>query len=67
MAAKKDTLLNMFIAMFVISIVSGGVLGVVYNATKEPIAAAETAKKTEAIKNNPKDPKHTYKHDSRTM
>ena len=51
MAAKKDTLLNMFIAMFVISIVSGGVLGVVYNATKEPIAAAETAKKTEAIKN----------------
>ena len=51
MAAKKDTLLNMFIAMFVISIVSGGVLGVVYNATTEPIAAAETAKKTEAIKN----------------
>lgn len=51
MAAKKDTLLNMFIAMFVISVVSGGVLGVVYNATKEPIAAAETAKKTEAIKN----------------
>lgn len=51
MAAKKDTLLNMFIAMFVISIVSGGVLGVVYNATKEPIAAAENAKKTEAIKN----------------
>jgi len=51
MAAKKDTLLNMFIAMFVISIVSGGVLGIVYNATKEPIAAAETAKKTEAIKN----------------
>ena len=51
MAAKKDALLNMFIAMFVISIVSGGVLGVVYNATKEPIAAAETAKKTEAIKN----------------
>ena len=51
MAAKKDTLLNMFIAMFVICVVSGGVLGVVYNATKEPIAAAETAKKTEAIKN----------------
>ena len=51
MAAKKDTLLNMFIAMFVISVVSGGVLGVVYNATKEPIAAAETTKKTEAIKN----------------
>lgn len=51
MAAKKDTLLNMFIAMFVISVVSGGVLGIVYNATKDPIAAAETAKKTEAIKN----------------
>ena len=52
MAAKKDTLLNMFIAMFVISIVSGGVLGVVYNATKEPIAAAENANKTAAIKND---------------
>ena len=51
MAAKKDTLLNMLVAMFVICVVSGGVLGVVYNATKEPIAAAETAKKTEAIKN----------------
>lgn len=51
MAAKKDTLLNMFVAMFVICVVSGGVLGVVYNATKDPIAAAETAKKTEAIKN----------------
>lgn len=51
MAAKKDTLFNMFIAMFVICIVSGGVLGVVYNATKDPIAAAEIAKKTEAIQN----------------
>ena len=51
MAAKKDTLINMFVALFVICIVSGGVLGVVYNATKAPIAAAETAKKTEAIKN----------------
>ena len=51
MAAKKDTLFNMFVALFVICIVSGGVLGVVYNATKDPIAAAETAKKTEAIKN----------------
>lgn len=51
MAAKKDTLINMFVALFVICVVSGGVLGVVYNATKEPIAAAEAAKKTEAIKN----------------
>lgn len=51
MAAKKDTLINMFVALFVICVVSGGVLGVVYNATKEPIAAAESAKKTEAIKN----------------
>ena len=42
MAAKKDTLINMFVALFVICVVSGGVLGVVYNATKEPIAAAET-------------------------
>ena len=51
MAAKKDTLLNMFVALFVICVVSGGVLGLVYNATKDPIAAAEKAKKTEAIKN----------------
>lgn len=51
MAAKKDTLINMFVALFVICIVSGGVLGVVYNATKDPITAAETAKKTKAIKN----------------
>ena len=51
MAAKKDTLINMFVALFVICVVSGGVLGVVYNATKEPIAAAENAKNTEAIKN----------------
>ena len=51
MAAKKDTLLNMFVALFVICVVAGGVLGIVYNATKEPIAAAETAKRTEAIKN----------------
>ena len=51
MAAKKDTLINMFVALFVICVVSGGVLGLVYNATKDPIAAAEAAKKTEAIKN----------------
>ena len=51
MAAKKDTLFNMFVALFVICVVAGGVLGLVYNATKEPIATAEKAKKTEAIKN----------------
>ena len=51
MAAKKDTLLNMFVALFVICVVSGGVLGVVYSATKGPIAKAENAKKTEAIEN----------------
>ena len=33
MAAKKDTLLNMFVALFLICIVAGGVLGIVYNAT----------------------------------
>ena len=51
MAAKKDTLLNMFVALFVICVVSGGVLGIVYSATKGPIAKAENAKKTEAIEN----------------
>ena len=51
MAAKKDTLFNMFIALFVICVVSGGVLGIVYSATKGPITKAENAKKTEAIEN----------------
>ena len=51
MAAKKDTLLNMFVALFVICIAAGGVLGIVFNATKDPIAAAENAKRTAAIKN----------------
>ena len=51
MAAKKDTLLNMFVALFVICIVAGGVLGIVFNATKDPIAAAENAKRTAAMKN----------------
>ena len=51
MAAKKDTLLNMFVALFLICIVAGGVLGIVSNATKDPIAAAENAKRTAAIKN----------------
>ena len=51
MAAKKDTLFNMFVALFVICVVSGGVLGIVYSATKGPITKAENAKKTEAIEN----------------
>lgn len=51
MAAKKDTLLNMFVALFVICVVSGAVLGIVYSATKGPITKAENAKKTEAIEN----------------
>ena len=51
MAAKKDTLLNMFVALLLICIVAGGILGIVYNATKDPIAAAENAKRTAAIKN----------------
>ena len=51
MAAKKDTLLNMFVALFVICVVSGCVLGIVYSATKGPITKAENAKKTEAIEN----------------
>ena len=53
MAAKKDTLINMFVALFVICIVSGGVLGVVYNATKDPIAAAEAAKEGDVVLMSP--------------
>ena len=45
MAAKKDTLFNMFVALFVICVVAGGVLGVVYNATKRPYRCSRNCKK----------------------
>lgn len=50
MAAKKSTLPNMVITLLVITLISGGVLGYVYNLTEAPIATAKTAKKIAAIK-----------------
>ncbi|MCD6596278.1 MAG: RnfABCDGE type electron transport complex subunit G [Bacteroidales bacterium] len=51
MAKKESTLINMLIALFVITFVSSTSLGLVYQVTKEPIAAAKLAKKIEAIQN----------------
>lgn len=51
MAKKESTLVNMLIALFVITFVASTSLGLVYQVTKEPIAAAKLAKKIEAIQN----------------
>jgi electron transport complex protein RnfG len=51
MAKKESTLMNMIIALFVITFVASASLGLVYQVTKEPIAAARLAKKMEAIQN----------------
>ena len=51
MAKKKEsTLINMLIALFVITAVSGGVLGLVYGMTKDTIAAVDLKKNEAAIK-----------------
>lgn len=50
MLKKKDTFLNMLVSLFVITIISGFLLGFVNNLTLEPKAKAKVAKKTEAIK-----------------
>ena len=50
MANKESNFINMVITLFVITLVSAACLGYVYEITKEPIAAAKQAKKTEALK-----------------
>ncbi len=51
MAGKKEsTFANMFISLFVISLVAGFSLGSVYNLTKAPIAAAAAKKMEDALK-----------------
>ncbi|HBZ34781.1 MAG TPA: electron transporter RnfG [Bacteroidales bacterium] len=50
MAKLQNSLLNMFLSLTIISLVVGVILGGVYAITKEPIAKAETAKQTNAIK-----------------
>ena len=51
MAKKKEsTLINMLVALFVITAVSGGVLGLVYGMTKDAIAEVDQKKNEAAIK-----------------
>jgi len=50
MASKKQsTLINMLVALFVITAVSGGLLGLVYGVTKDAIAEVEVKKNEAAI------------------
>ena len=49
MAKKESTLKNMLIALMVITIVSGGVLGFVYGLTKPAIDQVEISKNLKAI------------------
>lgn len=51
MAKKESTLFNMVITLLVVTLLASTALGFVYEVTKEPIAKAKLAKKTEAIKN----------------
>ena len=50
MAKKKEsTLINMLVALFVITAVSGGLLGLVYGVTKDTIAEVDQKKNEAAI------------------
>ena len=46
---KESTLINMLVALFVITAVSGGVLGLVYGFTKDAIAEVDQKKNEAAI------------------
>lgn len=48
-ARKKDTLFNMLFALFLICLVAGGTLGLIFNLTKEPIKKVKEAKQKKAI------------------
>lgn len=51
MASKKEsTLLNMVLTLLIISVVSAGALGYVYEITKKPIEEASLKKELQAIK-----------------
>ena len=66
MANKKEsTLINMVVALLVITAVSGGVLGLVYGMTKDAIAEVEQKKNEAAIqKVLPLEGETTYKADT---
>ncbi len=62
MAKTESTLVNMVLALLIITAIAGGSLGMVYKVTKEPIAMAKLAKQKKAIEevvpgfdNNPTD------------
>ncbi|WP_142531573.1 RnfABCDGE type electron transport complex subunit G [Saccharicrinis carchari] len=62
MAKTESTLINMVLALLIITSIAGASLGMVYKVTKEPIAMAKLAKQQNAIKevvpgfdNNPTD------------
>ncbi len=50
MSKKESNLINMFIALLVITFVASASLGGIYELTKEPIAAAKLEKKNNAIR-----------------
>ena len=67
MAKKKSTLINMLVALFVITAVSGGLLGFVYGMTKDAIAEVDAKKNEAAIQAVlPLDGEITYKADTMT-
>ncbi len=49
MAKTESTLVNMVLALLIITAIAGGSLGMVYKVTKEPIAQAKLAKQQKAI------------------
>ena len=49
MAKKESTFISMVATLFVVTLVSAGLLGSVYALTKEPIRLAELKKKNDAI------------------
>ncbi|HLF35482.1 MAG TPA: RnfABCDGE type electron transport complex subunit G [Cyclobacteriaceae bacterium] len=51
MAKTESTFINMLITLFVITLVASTALAYIYDITKEPIAAAEAARKQAAISN----------------
>ncbi len=50
MAKKESSFKNMVITLFLVTFISSGTLGFVYELTKEPIRMVEINKKNEAIK-----------------
>lgn len=62
MAKTESTLVNMVLALLIITAIAGGTLGMVYKVTKEPIEVSKLKKQQEAIEtvipgfdNNPTD------------